>query len=321
MPSTNIKITATDKTKGAFNSARRNVDALKGSVNLLKGALVGYVSLAGARAFLDFTKRQRDMADAIGKTADRLGLSTRSLQELRYGAEQAGIATSTFEMALQRFTRRASEASLGTGEAKDAIKQLGLTLVDSDGKLRKTEDMLSDVADALALIPDQGERVRLAFKLFDSEGVKMVNMLQNGSKSLDVFKKELRKTSGIISEDFVRASEEANNRLTLMGKIIDANLTKQMGWLNEAFLDLTDSFLRFKGVDPTATMSIDRLYKVAQDLDVQITKTANTQRAWNKNAGVTKEVREMEVKKLGEVIQHLLKEQNLVEARIRDMKA
>ena len=88
MPSTNIKITATDKTKGAFNSARRNVDALKGSVNLLKSALVGYVSVAGARAFLDFTKRQRDMADAIGKTADRLGLSTDALQELSFGAER-----------------------------------------------------------------------------------------------------------------------------------------------------------------------------------------------------------------------------------------
>jgi len=189
MPSTNIKITATDKTKGAFNSARRNVDALKGSVKLLKGALVGYVSVAGARAFLDFAKRQRDMADALGKTADRLGLSTDALQELTYGAEKAGLTTQQFEMSMQRFTRRLAEAQSGTGVLKDTFKELGINLEDPNKRLKTAEELLGEVADKMAETSDQGERVKLAFKMFDSEGVKMVNMLQNGSQSLEVFKR------------------------------------------------------------------------------------------------------------------------------------
>jgi hypothetical protein len=41
--------------------------------------------------------------------------------------------------------------------------------------LRSSEDLLGDVADAFARIEDPAERVRLAFKLFDSEGVALVN--------------------------------------------------------------------------------------------------------------------------------------------------
>ena len=63
MPSTNIKITATDKSKAAFTSAQRSVNALTGSIGLLKGALIGYISLAGVRAFGNFANSQRDMAE------------------------------------------------------------------------------------------------------------------------------------------------------------------------------------------------------------------------------------------------------------------
>jgi hypothetical protein len=42
-------------------------------------------------------------------------------------------------MALQRFTRRTAEAAQGTGEAKDALAQLGIALRDQDGHLRQSE--------------------------------------------------------------------------------------------------------------------------------------------------------------------------------------
>ena len=70
-------------------------------------------------------------------------------------------------MALQRFTCRTAEAAQGTGEAKDALAQMGIALRDQSGNLRSSEDLLADVADAFAKIEDPAERVRLAFKLFE----------------------------------------------------------------------------------------------------------------------------------------------------------
>ena len=51
--------------------------------------------------------------------------------------------------------------------------------------LRDREDLLSDVADAFARIENPAERVRLAFELFDSEGVALVNLLRGGSSVLE----------------------------------------------------------------------------------------------------------------------------------------
>ena len=73
------------------------------------------------------TARSR-AANAIGKTADTIGVGVEALQELRFAAKASGIEQQTLDMALQRFTRRAAEAAQGTGEAKDALAQMGIAL-------------------------------------------------------------------------------------------------------------------------------------------------------------------------------------------------
>jgi hypothetical protein len=62
---------------------------------------------------------------------------------------------------------------------------MDIALRDQSGNLRRSEDLLADVADAFARIEDPAERVRLAFKLFDSEGVALVNLLSDDSGALE----------------------------------------------------------------------------------------------------------------------------------------
>jgi hypothetical protein len=112
--------------------------------------------------------------------ADRLACATADGSVSENETNWAG-PQQTLDAALQRFTRRTAEAAQGTGEAKDALAQMGIALRDQDGHLRRSEDLLADVADAFARIEDPAERVRLAFKLFDSEGVALVNLLSDGS--------------------------------------------------------------------------------------------------------------------------------------------
>jgi hypothetical protein len=69
--------------------------------------------------------------------------------------------------------------------SKDALASMGIALRDQSGNLRRSEDLLADVADAFARIEHPAERVRVAFKLFDSEGVALVNLLADGSGALE----------------------------------------------------------------------------------------------------------------------------------------
>jgi hypothetical protein len=127
-------------------------------------------------------------------------------------------------MALQRFTRRAAEAARGTGEAKDALAQMGIALRDQSG-LRSSEDLLEDVADAFARIEDPAERVRVAFKLFDSEGVALVNLLSDGSGALEEMRERARDLGIVLDEHLVRDAELARTELDTLSQVISAHLT------------------------------------------------------------------------------------------------
>ena len=166
------------RVSGGLKGLGRQAELLRTGIRTLGGALAGVATVGGLAALVD---RSISAADAIGKTADKIGVGVEALQELRVAAKASGVEQQTLDMALQRFTRRAAEAAQGTGEAKDALAQMGIALRDQSGNLRRSEDLLADVADAFARIEDPAERVRLAFKLFDSEGVALVNLLRGGS--------------------------------------------------------------------------------------------------------------------------------------------
>src|ERR671919_411593 len=79
------------------------------------------VAGGGLGALID---RSISAADAIGKTADKIGVGVEALQELRFAAKASGVEQQTLDMALQRFTRRAAEAADVAGKAGIAWERL-----------------------------------------------------------------------------------------------------------------------------------------------------------------------------------------------------
>ena len=135
---------AGERASGGLKGLGRQAELLRTGIRTLGGALIGAATVGGLGALID---RSISAADAIGKTADKIGVGVEALLELRFAAKASGVEQQTLDMALQRFTRRAAEAAQGTGEAKDALAQMGIALRDQSGNLRRSEDLLADVAD------------------------------------------------------------------------------------------------------------------------------------------------------------------------------
>ena len=243
-----------DRASRELGTLGDRASSLRRGMRLLGGAVAG-IAAAGGLALL--VKRSIDAADAVGKTADKLGVGTAALQELRYAAQSAGIEQTTLDMALQRFTRRAAEAAKGTGEAKDALKQMGIALKDQHGNMRRSEDLLNDVAEAFKNTKDPAERLRLAFKLFDSEGVAMVNMLVNGGAALEAVRQRARDLGIVLDEDLIRNAERAKDEMDTLGTVISANVTRALlglapaladasSWLANLAVDAGDAYEKLK---------------------------------------------------------------------------
>lgn len=196
--------------KRAGSAIQRGGAQLRQSINQWAkwGAAAAAAAAVAGAAIYKSTSRT---IDQLAKTSDRLGIATDRLGELRFGAEQTGVAANTLDMGLQRMTRRISEAAQGAGEAKDAIKELGL---DAQALARMSPDeQFRSIAEAMQGVANQGDRVRLAMRLFDSEGVALVNTMKGGKEALDAFAEEADRLG--ITLDRVEAAkvEQANDAM------------------------------------------------------------------------------------------------------------
>lgn len=250
-----IKLTAVDKTRSAFRSMQMGLSKVRGSVFNLRTALV---TLASSVAF---TKMTRDI-DRLAKTSAKIGIPIQELQALRHAAELSGVETKTLDMAMQRFTRRLSEAQMGTGEAKAALEEMGIALKDSNGVARTQTDVLADVADAMQALPNQADRVRLAFKLFDSEGVALVNMLNNGSEGLQQLTDDFRELGMAISEEEAAKVEAFNDSMQRLGTLF-GNVGRKIAASILPSLQKMIEFLgdRLLGALLAATKGLDSFFK------------------------------------------------------------
>ena len=245
---------ASDKASRGLGTLGDRASSLRRGMRLLGGAVAGIAAGGGIALLIN---RSIAAADAVGKTADKLGVGTAALQELRYAAQLAGIEQTTLDMGLQRFTRRAAEAAKGTGEAKQALADMGIALKDQHGNIRRSEDLLNDVAEAFKNTRDPAERLRLAFKLFDSEGVAMVNMLVEGGAALEATRQRARDLGIVLDEDLIRNAERAKDEMDTLGTVISANVTRALlglapaladasSWLADLAVDAGDAYEKLK---------------------------------------------------------------------------
>ena len=318
MPSTNIKITATDKSKAAFTSAQRSVNALKSSIGLLKGALLGYISIAGARAFLNFSQQMRDQADSIGKMSKRLNISTAELQKYTFAGELAGESTETVTFNIMKFVKNIGDARKGISTMTREFDELKINLKDQNGLWKSNETLLHEVADAYHSTADSQVKVSSAMTLFGRGGAKMLNMLQEGSGRIKELGTILEKVGGIMTTEVIETSEEANDAWTILGKWWDGLSSKVLPNMNKKIIESAEAVQRFKGVDETVLMTFRRMKERVAELDVEMIKAGRNRQFWNKNMNVTKEVRDANVKAINRELFAMQKEQNLIQARMTD---
>jgi len=206
-----------------FNSVRARSQTMLKSIFSLRNVVGG---LTGATGLGLMAKRSLESADAIAKTANKIGLSTTALQQYQFAAGQSGIQTKTLNMAMQRFTRRVAEAAQGKGELKDVLKQYGIAVKDASGRTRDINDILGDLAEVIKNTDDKSERLRITFKAFDSEGAVMVNMLSAGRRGLKDYAAEATRLGIVLDDKLLQNAVKANDALDKMGRVLQATFTK-----------------------------------------------------------------------------------------------
>ncbi len=203
--------------KREFSDLDKRISGLRSGLVTLTRALTAGVVVNELRKIVTETI---EMGDALHNAAQRIGVTTDALQELRFAGDLAGVSASTMDHSLETFVRRAAEAARGTGEAQKEFTELGIRLRDGNGRLRSTDELLGDVADRFANVKTDADRTRLAFGLFGREGAAMGNVLRGGSKELEAARAEARALGGVMSEDLVEAAVQADDALDRFHQVV-----------------------------------------------------------------------------------------------------
>ncbi len=214
----------TEQYEKALKSARKVTDkSTKGINKALRTMALRFVGfaavvMAARKAYRAFTAGMRRI-DALAKAADKLGMTTEALVGLQHAAKLTGIEQNTLNMALQRMTRRVAEAGIGMGEAQGALKELGL---EAQEMVRLAPDeMFMKIAGAIKGVESPANRLRLAFKLFDSEGAELVRTLDLGEDGLRGMAAQAKRMGLAVTRDMARGVEKANDALTVFKGSID----------------------------------------------------------------------------------------------------
>ncbi|WP_087022398.1 hypothetical protein [Thaumasiovibrio subtropicus] len=202
-------------TAGTLRDLDAQSDQLSTAMTNLKShvmaAVGGFAALASVRGMVGVYRQQALLIDQTAKHADLLGITTEALTQFRHAGEMTGITSNNLDTALQRMTRRVAEAATGSGEAKAAIEELGFSAA-ALSQLTP-EQMLYKFADGFKQVESQSDRVRLAFKLFDTEGVKLANLLKLGSESLREMTRDADALGITLNRFDASKIEEANTSL------------------------------------------------------------------------------------------------------------
>lgn len=219
-----LRFLGEDKTSKALKQIDRNLsktgkttDTLNAAFNKMKGTLAGLGLLA-------LGKKALDSADNIQKLSIRLGASTEALSELKFVGEQSGVEFGNLSTGLQRMTRRISEAAAtGKGEAVPALKELGLAA----NRLNELplDKQFEVIAEKMSGMTSESDRVRVAMKLFDTEGVALVQTMTNGAAGIQEMRAEAKALGLTLSQDQANAAAAAKDAMNRFNKALESIVT------------------------------------------------------------------------------------------------
>ncbi len=175
-----------------------------------------------AQRALEFAKSLAPIADALAKTATKLGLHVETLQQYQFAASLAGVKTEALNVGIQRFLRRTAEARRGTGVLRNEFKELGIALVDQNGFVREGADVFEDYLEAISKTKDKQEQLRLAFAAFDTEGVALVSLAKQGKEAFAAQRAEAERLGLVLSAGLLKSFEGINDQLTINVKRVEA---------------------------------------------------------------------------------------------------
>lgn len=178
------------------------------------GVAIGNMLTNVLRDVKNFAQQSIGQYQAVGAEVLKLqrttGGSAEDASKLRFAFKETGLDVDAVGMSIKQFSKHV--------EANDkAIKAFDVTTRDSRGNLLSTNDVLLNVADRFASMPNGIEKTALAVNLFGRQGQQMLPFLNKGKQGLIDLENEAAKYGLVLTQnnlDAIQKNIMAHRNLT-----------------------------------------------------------------------------------------------------------
>jgi hypothetical protein len=175
---------------------------------ITRRAIDATVRLAG------MVERSIELADETGKLAQRAGVTTEALSTLAYAAELSDVSLQELTDSFRFLNDVIANSVNGNAAAARTLRRVGV-------EAGPVDEMLLQIADRFADLPDGAQKSALAVDLFGRAGTRLIPFLNAGRAGIEELRAEARRLGLEISGDFARDAEEFNDNLTRIRKTVD----------------------------------------------------------------------------------------------------
>ena len=227
------------------------------------GQAMSGVSKAGAAA----TAAVGALAYKAGTAADDLntlskvtGIGTDRLQKYGYAADLVDVSVESIAKANKKLAKNAYSAANGSKSQAAAFDKLGVSVTDSNGELRDSEDIFQDTLKALGTMTNETERDALAQQLMGKSAAELNPLIKDGGETYKQVSETLKKYDlDYVDQETLNKANKFNDELDTM-KLIGSVALAQVGSQLAAYLapvlekvvDLVGKLAKWLGnLDPT----------------------------------------------------------------------
>lgn len=182
------------------------------------------------------TVKSGQWADDLNTMSKIYHISTEELQKYAAAAGLVDVDIETIAKSHTKLEKSMASAADGTGENAEAFEKLGVSVTDSNGELRDSDEVWQDVISALGDVENETERDALAMQLMGKSAAELNPLIEDGGETYKNLSDTMAKYGlDFIDEETLEEANEFNDALDTI-KAIGLVALQQIGTQFAAYL-------------------------------------------------------------------------------------
>lgn len=221
-------------------------DLLKANLtrDAIKGLATSIVNLG--KQMFEMGKETRAYADNVMQLSTQYGLTTDKIQEFQYMSELTDTSLETITGSMTKLTKNMQTATKGTGDAYSRFEKLGISVTDTEGNLRSTDEVFAEAISRLGNVENATERDALAMNIFGKSAMDLNPLIAVGREGLADYRAEAHEMGYVLDSETLESLGAVDDAMQRANKRIDA-VKNQIGrYLAPIVAEITEAFAEWR---------------------------------------------------------------------------